>query len=167
MSAFNPASVVGDYVVFPVRHGHYDVSAYDFKLKNMVAVTASVICENVTLTNGYPIKTCVIHVDYPIDSMQVGLIQLKYNSKTDLSVTGIPSQTTSFDTQTETISVTGYDQQYGISLKTMKKVNNQTIRFNADIRYWPSFGDDDYQSSGAYIFRVENGTSESIRYSQF
>lgn len=38
---------------------------------------------------------------------------------------------------------------------------------NADIRYWPAFGDEDYQSSGAYIFRVANGTSQSLRYSQF
>ena len=76
-------------------------------------------------------------------------------------------QTAQFDTQFETIAVTGYDQKYGHSLTVSKKAYQQTLRLNADIRYWPAFGDPDAQSSGAYIFRVANGTSESIRYSQF
>jgi hypothetical protein len=49
----------------------------------------------------------------------------------------------------------------------MKKGYNQVLHFNADVRYWPAFGSDDAQSSGAYIFRVNNGVNESIRYSQY
>ena len=35
------------------------------------------------------------------------------------------------------------------------------------MRYWPAFGDADQQSSGAYIFRVKNDTTESTRYSHY
>ena len=61
----------------------------------------------------------------------------------------------------------GYDQDKGHSFTVKKKAYNQTLRFNADLRYWPAFGDPNQQSSGVYIFRVADGVSESLRYSQF
>jgi lysosomal alpha-mannosidase len=65
------------------------------------------------------------------------------------------------------VSIIGYDILWGHVLQVQKKVYQQTFTLNADIRYWPAFGDEDYQSSGAYIFRVENGTNSSVRYSAF
>lgn len=105
--------------------------------------SAAVICENETLANGYSLKSCQIYVVYAVDSLQVGLIQLKYNASVDLTVKGQAVQTATFDTQFETIALTGYDQNYGHSLTVSKKAYQQTLRLNADIRYWPAFGDDD------------------------
>lgn len=109
----------------------------------------------------------MMYIDYPIDSMQVGVVQLRYNDKADHKVSSQSPQQATFDSNFETIVITGYDAAWGHSLNVTKKAYQQTLRLNADIRYWPAFGHDDYQSSGAYIFRVANGTNTSVRYSSF
>jgi hypothetical protein len=63
------------------------------------------------------------------------------------------------------MTLTGYNLTKGHQFTVQKKGYTQTLTLNADLRYWPAFGDNDAQSSGAYIFRVATGVSESLRYS--
>jgi hypothetical protein len=62
-------------VTFPVRHGNYDVAVYSTAQKALTPTNKiAVICEQEPLPNGYSIESCVMHIDYPIDSMQAGVI---------------------------------------------------------------------------------------------
>jgi hypothetical protein len=89
VAAFNPATNKSDYLEFPVRHGNYDVAVYNSAQQAMIPTKdVSVICENETLANGYTIETCMMYIDYPIDSMQVGIVQLRYNNKTNWKQSG-------------------------------------------------------------------------------
>ena len=72
IAAFNPATNPSDYVAIAVRHGNYDVSVYNYQVKQFMpltkSVSAAVICEDEVLPNGVDMKNCWMHLDYPIDS---------------------------------------------------------------------------------------------------
>jgi hypothetical protein len=104
---------------------------------------------------------------YPIDGHQIGLIQLIYDDKQTLLVEGTVSQTATFSSDFETVTLNGYDDAMGHHFTIEKKNYQQSFDVYADIRYWPGFGNEDEQSSGAYIFRVNNDTTMNLRYSQF
>jgi len=78
IAAFNPVATPSDYISVAVKHAKYDVSVYDYTTKAFVAkvnnTAASVVCENETLSNGYTINNCWLHVDYEIDGHQIGII---------------------------------------------------------------------------------------------
>lgn len=92
---------------------------------------------------------------------------MTYNPAANLALLGNVVSSLTADTDFETVKLNGYDTDNGHSFTVTKKKYAQTFSFYADLRYWPAFGDPDQQSSGAYIFRVTNGTTKSIRYSQF
>jgi hypothetical protein len=92
---------------------------------------------------------------------------LVYDSQADLEVEGTVTQTLTISSNYETYSLNGYDVQNGHDFTVTKKINGQNISLYADLRYWPAFGSIFFQSSGAYIFRVQDGVTENLRYSHF
>ena len=76
VAVFNPATNgPTDYLSFPLKHGHYQVSAFDARSGKFSALNnTAVICDNETLPNGYEVRTCLMHLAYAVDSMQVGLV---------------------------------------------------------------------------------------------
>lgn len=171
IAAFNPASDPTDVVSVAVKHAFYTVNVWDAANAKWASAegAAAVFCENETLSNNFTItNNCWLHVDYAIDGHQLGLIQLLYNaSVTDLEVVGKVELAGTIETSDyEKITLNGYDNANGHSFSLVKK-SGQKIDLYADLRYWPAFGNNDLQSSGAYIFRVEDNVTESLRYSHF
>ena len=170
ISAYNPAASPMDFVSIIVKTPHYTVQTYNHSTGTWVVADtdrAAIICENETLANGFSINSCILHVNYVIEGHQVGLLQLTYDTNSTLFVDGTVSQTATFSSYYETVTLNGYDSDKGHHFTIAKKNYQQSFEVYADLRYWPGFGNEDEQSSGAYIFRVNNGTTQNIRYSQF
>ena len=108
-----------------------------------------------------------MHIDYAIDGHQLGLVQLIYDPTNNLEVKGQSDDVVFFQNQFDDLRLNGYDPERGHNFTFKNKNYANYFNFFVDLRYWPSFCEDDEQNSGAYIFRIENGTSESKRYSQF
>jgi hypothetical protein len=70
IAAFNPAATPMDLVSIIVKTPHYSVQAYNHTTGSWVSLgndSAAIICENETLSNGFTIDSCVLHVAYPVD----------------------------------------------------------------------------------------------------
>ena len=168
IAAFNPSADPSDYLSLPVQHGFYKVMTYNYASQQFQpAANAAVFSENETLANGYTVNNPWLHIDYAIDGHQLGLVQLIYDPTNNLEVKGQSDDVVFFQNQFDDLRLNGYDPLRGHNFTFKNKNYANYFNFFVDLRYWPAFCNSDQQNSGAYIFRIENGTGESIRYSQF
>lgn len=89
LAAFNPSADPSDYLSLPVQHAFYKVMTYNYATQQFQPATnAAVFSENETLSNGYTVNNAWLHIDYPIDGHQLGLVQLIYDPTSNLEVKG-------------------------------------------------------------------------------
>ena len=116
-----------DLVSIVVKTPHYSVQAYNHTTGSWVSLgndSAAVICENDTLSNGFTIDSCILHVAYPVDGHQTGLFQLTYDTNSTLYVEGAFAQTFNFTTDFENVTLNGYNDTHGHHLTVAKKDYN-------------------------------------------
>jgi hypothetical protein len=68
---------------------------------------------------------------------------LTYDETSTLNVAGVVSQTATFSSDFETVTLNGYDNTLGHHLTIEKKNYTQSFDVYADLRYWPAFGNND------------------------
>lgn len=147
IAAYNPAASPMDVVSIILKSPNYTVQTYNHSTGSWISAgtdRAAIICENETLSNGFAINSCILHVSYQIDGHQVGLLQLTYDNSSNLNVPGNFAQTATFSSDYETVTLNGYDNNLGHHLTIAKKNYQQSFNVYADLRYWPGFGNDDF-----------------------
>ena len=168
VATYNPSNQMVQYLRIAVPHPNWKVEAFSREIGGFYVAPSNTICEDEVLTNDQVIKNCVLYVEYQILPLSAGVLKIEYSADKPEIKKQVQEQDPAAPivvaSKFETLTFNGFDNVVGLSFKVAKKNYQQEYDLGVDLRYWPSFQQSG-QKSGAYIFRVKQGVTESLRYS--